>query len=90
MWRRRKYYVSYRINDDDDDVEEDEDGDVGKTSSDLELVNDSGTGSGDQHVGLRFNGVAVPAGATMLAHISILKLMSNILRIQILNLYSTY
>ena len=54
--------VSYRINDDADDVEEDEDGDVSAGSSDLELIRD---GSTDQHVGLRFNGVAVPQGATI-------------------------
>ena len=54
--------VSYRINDNADDVEEDEDGDVGAGSSDLELIRD---GSTDQHVGLRFNGVAVPNGATI-------------------------
>ena len=55
--------VSYRINDGDDDVEErNSNGTVSVGSSDLELIRD---GSRDQHVGLRFNGVAVPSGATI-------------------------
>lgn len=58
--------ISIRINDGDDDVEEDEDGDVDAGSSDLELVEDGD----DQHVGLRFNGVNIPAGSNIVcAHI---------------------
>ena len=56
--------VSYRIDDDNDDVEESPTGNVYEDSSDLELVYDSYNG-GDQHVGLRFNNVAVPNGATI-------------------------
>ena len=46
----------------DDDVEEREvDGAMSFASSDLELVNDGARG--DQTVGIRFNDLAVPAGA---------------------------
>lgn len=45
----------------DDDAEEDENGEVTLTSSDLELVEDSGS----QIVGLRFNHVALPAKAVV-------------------------
>lgn len=36
---------------------------VNLTSTDLELVNDAGTGAGDQIVGLRFDNLALPPGA---------------------------
>jgi len=57
--------VSVRVNQSSDDAEEAlDDGSVDITSSDLELINDSGTGGpGDQIVGVRFQGVSVPAGA---------------------------
>jgi hypothetical protein len=45
-----------------DDAEESAAGVVSLTSTDLELVNDNGTGAGDQIVGLRFH-VPVPRGA---------------------------
>lgn len=46
-----------------DDAEESAAGSVSLTSTDLELVNDPGTGAGDQTVGLRFTDVPVPPGA---------------------------
>jgi hypothetical protein len=45
-----------------DDAEESTLGSVSLTSSDLELVYDAGS---DQAVGMRFTGVAIPAGATI-------------------------
>lgn len=45
----------------DDDAEEQEDGSVNLTSSDLELIQDSGT----QMVGIRFNSVNLPREATI-------------------------
>jgi hypothetical protein len=45
-----------------DDVEEKASGSVSATSSDLELVEDGGV----QTIGLRFNGVSIPPGATIL------------------------
>nr|NIM50710.1 hypothetical protein [Gemmatimonadales bacterium] len=45
-----------------DDAEERVDGSVSLSSSDLELVYDGG---GDQVVGMRFNGVSIPPGATI-------------------------
>lgn len=46
-----------------DDAEQAATGPVNLTSQDLELVNDSATGAGDQTVGLRFAGLSVPAGS---------------------------
>ena len=46
-----------------DDAEQSAAGVVTLTSSDLELVNDDATGSGNQIVGLRFNGLLIPPGA---------------------------
>ena len=45
-----------------DDAEESATGNVGTTSSDLELVNDGS----DQTVGMRFNGVMIPPGAPII------------------------
>jgi hypothetical protein len=45
-----------------DDAEEDASGNVGLFSGDLELVSDVG---GDQTVGMRFNGIEIPQGATI-------------------------
>ncbi len=45
-----------------DDAEESSSGSVGLTSSDLELVYDSGS---NQTVGIRFNGLDIPQGATI-------------------------
>ncbi|GJL79850.1 MAG: hypothetical protein NPINA01_28390 [Nitrospinaceae bacterium] len=45
-----------------DDAEERSSGDLSLTSSDLELTFDAG---GDQTIGMRFNGVNIPAGATI-------------------------
>jgi hypothetical protein len=45
-----------------DDAEERADGRVSRGSSDLELVYDRG---GDQTVGMRFNGISIPPGATI-------------------------
>jgi uncharacterized protein YjiK len=50
-----------RITASSDDAEEAPDGGVDLTSSDLELVDDNGL----QTVGLRFGGLAIPAGATI-------------------------
>ncbi|MGC8886077.1 MAG: glycosyl hydrolase [Verrucomicrobiia bacterium] len=46
-----------------DDAEEYESGTVNLTSTDLELVNDSATGAGNQIVGLRFKDITIPHGA---------------------------
>ena len=46
-----------------DDAEQWQDGTINLSSSDLELVDDSGRGN--QTVGIRFNGLSVPAGATI-------------------------
>lgn len=46
-----------------DDAEESASGSVNLTSTDLELVNDSASGAGDQIVGLRFSNVEIPQGA---------------------------
>lgn len=55
--------VETRILTGNDDVEEASDGRMDLGSSDLELVYESGMG--DQHVGLRFPAVQIPAGATI-------------------------
>jgi hypothetical protein len=54
--------IEVRISASSDDSEERVDGNPSLTSSDLELVFDSG---GDQTVGLRFNGVNIPQGANI-------------------------
>lgn len=55
--------VSVRVSSSSDDAEEKtSNGDVTLNSSDLELVDD---GSTNQIVGMRFNGINVPAGATI-------------------------
>jgi predicted metal-dependent phosphoesterase TrpH len=46
-----------------DDAEESATGSVNTTSTDLELINDSGTGAGDQTVGMRFINLMIPQGA---------------------------
>ncbi len=62
--------VDVQINDEDDDVEERESGSIQKGGSDLELAYDSYVSSnygpsGNQHIGLRFQNVGIPAGATV-------------------------
>jgi hypothetical protein len=47
------------------DAEQSAAGVVSLTSTDLELVNDDGTGAGNQTVGLRFENLALPAGAVI-------------------------
>ena len=46
-----------------DDAEQSASGALTLDSSDLELVNDDATGAGNQIIGLRFNGLAIPQGA---------------------------
>jgi hypothetical protein len=53
--------IEVRVAASSDDAEENTSGRVALTSRDLELVYDKG----DQTVGIRFNGVAIPAGATI-------------------------
>jgi hypothetical protein len=53
--------IQVRVSDDNDDVEEGDGGKMYLTSSDLELINDSG----DQTVGLRFQNVDIPPRATI-------------------------
>ena len=53
--------IDVQVSASDDDAEESPSGFVSLTSSDLELVNDGN----DQTVGMRFNGVAIPPGATI-------------------------
>ncbi|NIM60047.1 MAG: hypothetical protein GTO16_14085, partial [Candidatus Aminicenantes bacterium] len=54
--------IEIRIETGNDDAEERSDSSMYLTSSDLELVFDSG---GNQTVGMRFNGVTIPQGATI-------------------------
>ena len=55
--------ISVQINNDDDDVEEkNHNGELDFTSSDIELIRDNTV---DQTVGLRFNGIDIPQGATI-------------------------
>jgi hypothetical protein len=56
------YTVEVRVAASSDDAEERVDGSVSLSSSDLELVYDSG---GDQTVGMRFNRVSIPPGAAI-------------------------
>lgn len=57
--------LQYQINNGDDDAEERvSDGDLSLTSTDLELMRD---GNNKQLVGLRFNNIRVPQGATITA-----------------------
>ena len=56
--------ISVPVSDRADDAEERANGSVSISSSDLELVSDSG---GNQTVGIRFAGVNVPQGATVLS-----------------------
>ena len=53
--------IDVRVSTGSDDAEESASGSVGLTSSDLELVQEGST----QTVGMRFNGVAIPPGATI-------------------------
>jgi hypothetical protein len=46
-----------------DDAEQSAAGAVNLTSTDLELVNDDASGAGNQLIGLRFTGLAIPPGA---------------------------
>ena len=55
-------FVNARVSASSDDAEERASGSVSLTSSDLELVFDSG---GNQTVGMRFNGLVIPPGATI-------------------------
>jgi uncharacterized protein YjiK len=54
--------IDVRVSASSDDAEERESGNVSLTSSDLELVFDSAT-TGNQKVGMRFNGTNIPPGA---------------------------
>ncbi len=53
--------VTFTIASGDDDVEEQSDGSIYPDSSDLELVHEGG----DQIIGLRFNQISIPQGATV-------------------------
>ena len=58
--------VQYRISTGNDDVEElMSDGDMYRDSSDLEMADDSSYAGGLQLIGLRFQGVNIPPGATI-------------------------
>ena len=58
------FAITVQINNDDDDAEERvSNGDINLSSSDLELVDESGSTS--QEVGMRFNNVNIPTGATI-------------------------
>jgi hypothetical protein len=54
-------FLDIRVAASSDDAEESSSGSVGLTSSDLELIQESS----NQTVGMRFNGVAIPPGATI-------------------------
>ncbi len=53
--------VEVRVSASSDDAEEEASGSVSRSSSDLELVQESST----QTVGIRFNGVHIPQGGTI-------------------------
>ena len=55
--------VSVAIASSADDAEQSAAGAVSLTSTDLELVNDDATGASNQIIGLRFDGLSIPAGA---------------------------
>ena len=55
--------ASARINSSYDDVEENQNGSMYMNSTDIELVNDGS--KGNQTIGLRFNGLNIPQGATI-------------------------
>jgi hypothetical protein len=55
--------VTLAVNSSADDAEQSAAGVVTLNSTDLELVRDDATSSGNQIIGLRFNGLAVPQGA---------------------------
>ena len=55
--------IDVRVSSSSDDAEERSDGSMYRSSSDLELVDD---GSRRQTVGMRFNGIDIPQGATIL------------------------
>jgi len=57
--------ISKRITAGNDDVEESQTGSMYMNSSDMELVND-GTTYGNQKIGLRFTGLTIPKGATII------------------------
>ncbi|UII32648.1 fibronectin type III domain-containing protein [Fulvivirga ulvae] len=60
--------VSSRVNSTNDDVEEHQNGSMYMNSSDIELVYDGSRGN--QSIGLRFQGLSIPQGATILsAHV---------------------
>lgn len=60
--------VSSRVNSTNDDVEENQNGSMYMNSSDIELVYDGSRGN--QTIGLRFQGLNIPQGATILsAHV---------------------
>ncbi|MCB0579476.1 MAG: hypothetical protein KDD10_09240, partial [Phaeodactylibacter sp.] len=54
-----------RVSASNDDAEERASGDISLTSSDLEMSNDPS--NGDQTVGMRFNGLNIPQGATIVS-----------------------
>ncbi|MEH0154203.1 Ig-like domain-containing protein [Limibacter armeniacum] len=56
-------HISIRINSGNDDVEENTDGSMYMNSSDIELVSDGSRGN--QVIGLRFTGLAIPQGAVI-------------------------
>ncbi len=58
--------VDVRVATGSDDAEESPSGSMYLTSSDLELVYDDYNGGGNQTVGIRFTGVDIPAGASIL------------------------
>ena len=57
--------VEVRVTEGSDDAEESTSGTMYLTSSDLELVYDSWENAGNQTVGIRFTGVDIPQGATI-------------------------
>jgi len=57
--------VSAQVNDGNDDAEEGESGAMYLNSSDLELVYDSYQSANNQTVGIRFEGLGIPQGATI-------------------------
>ncbi|MDH3617441.1 MAG: Ig-like domain-containing protein [Nitrosopumilus sp.] len=57
--------LNIRVNSGDDDVEESSSGSMYITSTDLELVDDSGSNGNDQTVGIRFTNINVPQGSTI-------------------------
>jgi len=66
VWGATVGTLDIRVSAGNDDVEEDNsDGSMERTSSDLEMIDDASYNGADQIIGIRFQGIAIPAGSTI-------------------------